>query len=70
MNELMMKEAIEQIMELAEELSQLESKNEIERGQLMAYAEVLTIFHDTLPEEDRISLGVDFDADQSYLSKL
>lgn len=70
MNDLLLKEAIEQILEQAEELNQIQQKSEIEQGQLLAYAEVITILHDTLPEADRTALEIDFDADKRYLSKL
>lgn len=67
MNENVLFEIVENIKELAEELKQKTTKNEVEFGELLAYAECLTIIRDACSGYDIKELGLDFDIDKKYL---
>ena len=67
MNENLTREIVEGIMEAADELLAVENRNEIQQGQLLAYAESLSIIRDALAGYDLASIGLDFDIDARYL---
>lgn len=68
MNENLTREIVEGIMEAADELLAVENRNEIQQGQLLAYAESLSIIRDALAGYDMASIGLDFDIDARYLA--
>lgn len=68
MNENLTREIVEGIMEAADELLAMENRNEIQQGQLLAYAESLSIIRDALAGYDLASIGLDFDIDARYLA--
>ncbi len=68
MNENLTREIVEGIMEAADELLAVENRNEIQQGQLLAYAESLSIIRDALAGYDLASIGLDFDIDARYLA--
>lgn len=68
MNENLTREIVEGIMEAADELLAVENRNEIQQGQLLAYAESLSIIRDALAGYNLASIGLDFDIDVRYLA--
>lgn len=68
MNENLTREIVEGIMEAADELLAVENRNEIQQGQLLAYAESLSIIRDALAGYDLASIGLNFDIDARYLA--
>lgn len=60
-------EIIENIKESANELKQKKSRTEVEYGELLAYAECLSIIKDANAGYDLKALGLDFDIDAEYL---
>lgn len=68
MNENLTREIVEGIMEAADELLTVENRNEIQQGQLLAYAESLSIIRDALAGYNLASIGLDFDIDARYLA--
>ena len=62
-------EIIEGIIENADELLEKgrENLNQIEQGQLIAYAESLSIIQDAFSGMDLKNYGLDFDVDKKYL---
>lgn len=67
MNEHLMREIAENIIEAADELLEKESRDLVEQGQLIAYAETLSIIQDALSGYDLAAFGLDFDVDAKYL---
>lgn len=67
MNENLMLEIVGGIMEAADELLAVGNRNDVENGQLMAYAESLCIIQDALSGYDLKKYGLDFDVDAKYL---
>lgn len=67
MNENNLREIVENIIEVADELHQKEALDLVEQGQLMAYAESLCIIRDALAGYDLDEIGLDFDIDERYL---
>lgn len=67
LNENLITEIVACIIEAADELLFLESRNEIQQGQLLAYAESLSIIRDALAGYDLTAVGLDFDIDERYL---
>lgn len=67
MNENLMKEIVEGISEAADELLAIEDRNLVEQGQLIAYAESLSIIRDAFAGYDLAEIGLDFDIDEKYL---
>ncbi len=67
MNENLMKEIISGIMEAADELRAKKDRNEIEQGQLIAYAESLCIIQDAFAGYDLAEFGLNIDVDARYL---
>lgn len=68
MNENVLKEIVENLVEAADELLQKERKNLVEQGQLLAYAESLSIIRDAMAGHDLVQIGLDFDIDSKYLT--
>ena len=67
MNDNVLTEIVENIKEAADELKQKGSLTEVEYGELLAYAEYLTIIKDANAGCDLKMLGLDFDIDAKYL---
>ena len=67
MNEHLMREIAENIIEAADELLEKENRDLVEQGQLIAYAETLSIIQDALSGYDLAAFGLDFDVDAKYL---
>ena len=63
------REIVENITECADELLSQgrENLNLVEQGQLLAYAETLSIIRDTLAGYDLAEVSLDFDIDAKYL---
>lgn len=60
-------EVVEGITELADEIKKKEDKNDIDNGQLIAYAEALSIIKASCTGYDLKELGLDYDIDKKYL---
>ena len=67
MNENLMREIVENIIESADELLGKENRDLVEQGQLIAYAESLSIIRDAYSGYDLADIGLDFDIDEKYL---
>lgn len=67
MNKDILIEIIENIKEVADELKGQNDRTEVEYGELLAYAESLTIIKDACAGYDLRELGLDFDIDATYL---
>lgn len=70
MNENHLKEIVENITEAADELL-AKGRNKltpVEYGELIAYAETLSIIRDALSGYDLSAVGLDFDIDARYLN--
>lgn len=67
MSEDILIEIIENIKEAADELKEQKSRTKVEYGELLAYAESLTIIKDACAGYDLKELGLDFDIDKKYL---
>ena len=68
-NQNKVKEIVEGIIESADELVSRGKKNLdlVEQGQLIAYAEALSIIRDAFAGTDLEKIGLDFDIDEKYL---
>ncbi len=60
-------EIVEGIIECADELKASNDKSEYNQGQLLAYAESLSIIRDAFAGRDLGAIGLDFDIDKKYL---
>lgn len=67
MNEHLMREIAENIIEAADELLEKKRRDLVEQGQLIAYAETLSIIQDALSGYDLAAFSLDFDVDAKYL---
>lgn len=67
MNKNLMKEIVEGIIEAADELLAKTDRDLVEQGQLIAYAESLSIIRDAYAGYDLAEIGLDFDIDSKYL---
>ena len=67
MNSNLIKEIIENIMEAADEIKQNGAANDTEYGELLAYAESLSIIKDACAGYNLAELGIDFDIEEKYL---
>lgn len=63
-----MSDIVASIMEDADEIKAKGSKNAQDFGQLLAYAEALSIIRDACDPDDLATIGLDFDIDKRYLS--
>lgn len=55
------------IREYADEIRSQESRTDLDYGQLLAYAEALTVIRDACDPELWQEIGLDFDIDAKYL---
>lgn len=62
------KDAVMLIREYAQELSRKEHRTDVEAGELIGYAEALSVLQDACPLDMRRAVGLDFDIDKAYLS--
>lgn len=60
-------EIVENIKEAADELKSQDCRTKVEYGELLAYAESLTIIKDACSGYNLKELGLDFDIDKRYL---
>lgn len=67
MNKNIMLEIVEGIMDSADELLEKKDRSDMEQGQLIAYAESLSIIRDAWAGNDLADIGLDFDIDSRYL---
>lgn len=67
MNKNLMKEIVEGIIEAADALLDKKDRDLVEQGQLIAYAESLSIIQDAYSGYDLAEIGLDFDIDAKYL---
>lgn len=68
MNKDLIREAVEGIIEAADELLEKKDRNLVEQGQLIAYAESLSIIRDACAGYDLAEIDLDFDIDARYLA--
>ena len=67
MNKNIMLEIVEGITDSADELLEKKDRSDMEQGQLLAYAEALSIIRDAWAGNDLSDIGLDFDIDSRYL---
>ena len=67
MNKNNIREIVEGIMDAADELLEKPERDLVEEGQLIAYAESLSIIRDACAGYDLREIGLDFDIDAKYL---
>lgn len=67
MNKNLMKEIVEGIIGAADELLGKKDRDLVDQGQLIAYAEALSIIRDAYAGYDLAEIGLDFDIDAKYL---
>lgn len=67
MNENLIREIVDGIVESANELLEKEDRDLVEQGQLIAYAESLSIIRDAYSGYDLEEIGLNFDIDAKYL---
>lgn len=67
MNKNIMLEIVEGIVDSADELLEKKDRSDMEQGQLIAYAESLSIIRDAWAGNDLADIGLDFDIDSRYL---
>ena len=60
-------EIVECIMEAADELKGKKDRDLVMEGELIAYAETLSIIQDAFAGENLAEIGLDFDVDERYL---
>lgn len=58
---------VDDIKKSADELKKHENINDVEYGQLLGYAETLSIIRDACSGYDLKEIGLDFDIDKNYL---
>ena len=62
-----LRDIVQDIMESADEIKVKTEKDPQDYGQLLGYAEVLSIIRDNVDEDDLSKIGLDFDIDRRYL---
>ena len=67
MNMNLLREITESIIEAADELWAKDQRDLLEQGQLIAYAEALSIIQDAMAGYDLREISLDFDIDARYL---
>lgn len=67
MNKNNIREIVEGIVDAADELLEKTERDLVEQGQLIAYAESLSIIRDACAGYDLSEIGLDFDIDSKYL---
>lgn len=60
-------EIIENIKEVADRMKESKASDKVALGQVLAYAEVLTIIQEAYAGENLAEIGLDFDIDKRYL---
>ena len=60
-------EMVAQIIESADEIKTKKTQDHQDYGQLLAYAEVLSIIRDVCDSREIEEIGLDFDIDKEYL---
>ena len=68
MNKNLMREIPENIIDAADELLEKQEKDQLEQGELIAYAESLSIIRDAFAGYELSEIGLDFDIDGKYLT--
>lgn len=63
-----MADIVASIMEDADEIKAQGNNDAQDFGQLLAYAEALSIIRDACDPDDLATIGLDFDIDKRYLS--
>ena len=63
----MMSDIVNSIIESADEILEKKNRDSQDFGQLLAYAEALSIIRDSVNTDDLKSIGLDFDIDKKYL---
>lgn len=63
----MLADVISAIMEAADEVKKKADQDEQDYGQLLAYAEALSIIQDACSAAEQKEFGLDFDIDKRYL---
>ena len=66
MNMDLMTEIVENIKEMADKMK-AKASDDVAYGQLLAYAETLTIIKGAFAGQDLAEIGLDFDIDKRYL---
>jgi hypothetical protein len=67
MNENIIMEIVEELKEAASGLKKLDKLNDIQYGELLGYAEALSIIKNCCYGYNLARLGLDFDIDKTYL---
>ena len=67
MNKNLMREIVEGITGAADELLEKKDRDLVEQGQLIAFAEALSVIRDACAGYDLAEIGLDFDIDAKYL---
>ena len=62
-----MADIVSSIIESADEIKEKENRDAQDYGQLLAYAEALSIIRDAVDDEDLGEIGLDFDIDERFL---
>lgn len=68
MSKNLIKEIVEGILDAADELLEKKDRDLVEQGELIAYAESLSIIRDAMAGYDLAEIGLDFDIDTKYLT--
>ena len=68
MNKNLMREIPENIIDAADELLEKQEKDQLEQGELIAYAESLSIIREACTGYELSEIGLDFDIDGKYLT--
>ena len=66
MSEDLLREVVSNIVESADEVKRSGTRNDLDYGKLLAYAEALSAIRDTY-DGDLSKIGLDFDIDKRYL---
>lgn len=61
------KQIVEDIIENIDEIAKLKEKSNLDKGQLIAYVETLSIIQSAMGERDFKEIGLDFDVDKKFL---
>ena len=67
MSKNLIREIVEGIVDAADELLEKVDRGPVEQGELIAYAESLSIIRDAIAGYDLAEFGLDFDVDARYL---
>lgn len=67
MNEIILKDIVEEIKNVADELKGKKTLNLVEQGELLGLAEALSIIQSEIDKTAHSAVGLDFDIDKRYL---